>query len=168
MDTTMLAVFGTGLATIGTAVTLFAALWRVQGNRFDMLERHIDKQFEAVDKQFEAADKRWTDRFEMAERASRERFERATLEAWTASRPGSRRPRPPRPRRRLSDCSFRLRLAGRGEKIHENVCRYRGLVPIREVWRARRATAAIRRVLDLGGTRGTCGASNAWSETRRS
>jgi hypothetical protein len=61
-----------------------------------------------------------------------------------------------------------LRLAGRGEKIHENVCRYRGLVPIREVWRARRATAAIRRVLDLGGTRGTCGASNAWSETRRS
>ena len=87
----VMAVFGTGLTAIGTTVTLFVALWRVQGNRFDMLERHIDKRFEAVDKQFEAvdrrfeavdnqfetADRRWTERFEMAERANRERFEMA-------------------------------------------------------------------------------------------
>ena len=119
MDATMLAVFGTGLTAIGTAIALFTALWRVQGNRFDALERHVDKQFEGVDKRFEgvdkqfegvdkrfegvdkqfegvdkrfegvdkqfegvdkqlaAADKRWTERFEMAERASRERFEMA-------------------------------------------------------------------------------------------
>ncbi len=79
MDTTMVAVavIGTGLTAIGTTVALFVALWRVQGNRLDMLERHMDKQFEAVDKQFEAADKRWAERFEMAENASRERFEMA-------------------------------------------------------------------------------------------
>ena len=91
MDATMLAVFGTGLTAIATGVTLFVALWRVQGNRFDTLERHLDKRFEAVDKrfeavdkrfeavdrQFEAVDKRWTERFEMAEKASRERFEMA-------------------------------------------------------------------------------------------
>ena len=96
MDPTMLAVLGTGLTAIGTGVALFAALWKVQGNRFDTLERHmdkrfeavgerfeaVDKRFEAVDKQFESADKRWTERFEMAERASRERFEMAE----TASR----------------------------------------------------------------------------------
>ena len=56
MDATMLAVFGTGVA-------LFAALWRVQGNRFDILERHMDKRFEAS----EALNR---ERFEMAERAS--------------------------------------------------------------------------------------------------
>ena len=61
-----------------------------------------------------------------------------------------------------------LRLAGCGEKTHENVCRYGEHVSIREVWRARRATAAIRRILGLSGTRGTCGASNASSETRPS
>ena len=91
MDATMLAVFGTGLTAIATCVTLFTALWRVQGNRFDTLERHLDKRFEAVDRrfeavdrrfeavdrQFEAVDKRWTERFEMAEKASRERFEMA-------------------------------------------------------------------------------------------
>ena len=104
MDPTMLAVLGTGLTAIGTGVALFAALWKVQGNRFDTLERHLDKRFEsvgdkrfdavdkrfdavdkrfdAVDKQFESADKRWTERFEMAERASRDRFEMAE----TASR----------------------------------------------------------------------------------
>ena len=41
-----------------------------------------------------------------------------------------------------------LRLAGRGEKIHERVCRCGGRVPIHEVWRARRTTATIR--TDLG------------------
>ena len=45
-----------------------------------------------------------------------------------------------------------LRLAGRGEKIHEKVCRYGGRVPIREVWRARAMTAAVRRVLGLSET----------------
>ncbi len=84
MDAIMLAVFGTGLTAIGTTIALFTALWRVLGNRFDTLERHmdkrfdaVDKRFEAVDKQFEAVDKRWTERFEIAERASRERFEMA-------------------------------------------------------------------------------------------
>ena len=47
------AVIGTGLTAIGTGVALFAALWKVQGNRFDTLERHIDMRFEAVDE-------RWT------------------------------------------------------------------------------------------------------------
>ena len=46
------------------------ALWKVQGNRFDTLERHLDKRFEL-------ADERWAERFEMAEKASRERFEMA-------------------------------------------------------------------------------------------
>ena len=73
MDATMLAVFGTGLTAIGTAIALFAALWRVQGNRFDAMERHVDHRFEGVDKQFAGVDKR----FEMAEKASRERFEMA-------------------------------------------------------------------------------------------
>ena len=91
MDATMLAVMGTGLTLAGTGLALFVALWRVQGNRFDTLERHIDhrfsgvdkqfaavdKQFAAVDKQFAAVDKRWIERFEMAEKASRERFELA-------------------------------------------------------------------------------------------
>ena len=60
-----------------------------------------------------------------------------------------------------------LRLPGRGEKIHEMVCRCGGLVPIREVWRARRTTATIRTDLGVSGTLGTC-ASNASNETRRS
>ena len=75
MDATMLAVLGTGLTAIGTGVALFAALWKVQGNRFDTLERHMDKRFEAVDE-------RWTERFEMAENASRERLE-AMDRRWT-------------------------------------------------------------------------------------
>ena len=62
----------------------------------------------------------------------------------------------------------RLRLAGRGEKIHERVCRCGGRVPIREVCRARSTTATIRTDLGVSGTLGTCGASNASNETRRS
>ena len=73
----MLAVIGTGLTTIGTGVALFAALWKVQGNRFDTLERHIDRRFEAVDQRFETVDQRWTERFEAAEKMNRERFEAA-------------------------------------------------------------------------------------------
>ena len=52
-----------------------------------------------------------------------------------------------------------LRLAGRGEKIHEKVCRCGGRVPIREVWRARRTTATTRTDLGVSGTPGTWGAS---------
>ena len=55
MDATMLAVLGTGLTAIGTGVALFAALWKVQGNRFDTLERHMDKRFEAVDERVDRA-----------------------------------------------------------------------------------------------------------------
>ncbi len=107
MDATILAVIGTGLTAIGTGVALFAALWRAQGNRFDTMERHIDKRFEAVDKQFEAVDKRfeavdkqfeavdkrWTERFDMAEKASRERFEmaeRASRERFDMAEKASR------------------------------------------------------------------------------
>ena len=114
MDTTTLAVIGTGLTGIGTAVALFAALWRVQGNRFDALERHIDarftgvdkqfagvdkqfagvdKRFEGVDRQFAALEKQWTERFEMAERSSRERFEaaeRASRERFEMAEKASR------------------------------------------------------------------------------
>ncbi len=68
MDTTILAVMGTGVA-------LFVALWRVQGSRIDALERHVDKRLEA-------AEKRWTERSEMAERASHERSE-AMDQRWT-------------------------------------------------------------------------------------
>ena len=81
MDATMLAVFGTGLTAIGATIALFTALWRVQGNRFDALERHVDKQLGAVDKRsterFEMAEKASRERFEMAETTSRERFEMA-------------------------------------------------------------------------------------------
>ena len=74
----------TALTVVATGVALFAALWRVQGNRFDTLERHmdqrfeaVDQRFEAVDKQFEAADKRWAERFEAADKRWAERFEAA-------------------------------------------------------------------------------------------
>ncbi len=83
----------TALTVVGTGVALFVALWKVQGNRFDTMERHIDKRFEAVDKQFEAVDKRWTERFDMAEKASRERFEiaeRANRERFDMAEKASR------------------------------------------------------------------------------
>ena len=57
-----------------------------------------------------------------------------------------------------------LRLAGRGEKIHEMVCRCGGRVPIHEVWRARRTTATIRTDPGVNGTLGTCASSNASNE----
>ena len=58
-------------------------------------------------------------------------------------------------------------VTGSGEKIHERVCRYGDHVPIREVWRARTMTGAVRRGPDLNGTPGTC-ASNTSNEKRRS
>ena len=64
MDATILTVLGTGLTAIGTGVALFVALWRVQGNRFD-----------AVDRRFDAVEKLNRERFEMAEKLNRERFE---------------------------------------------------------------------------------------------
>ncbi len=77
MDATILAVIGTGVAGIGTATGLFAALWRVQQTGFATLNRQMENQFAA-------ADKRWTERFEglekrfeMAEKHNRERFEMA-------------------------------------------------------------------------------------------
>ncbi len=53
MDATILTVLGTGLTALGTGVALFVALWRVQGNRFDAVDR----------------------RFDMAEELNRERFD---------------------------------------------------------------------------------------------
>ena len=61
-----------------------------------------------------------------------------------------------------------LGLPGRAKKIHERVCRYGDHVPIREVWRARTMTGAVRRGPDLSGTPGTCGASNTSNEKTRS
>jgi peroxiredoxin family protein len=86
MDATILTVLGTGLTAIGTGVALFVALWRVQGNRFDAVDRRFDmaeklnrERFDMAEKlnreRFEAMDQRWTERFEMAENANRERFE---------------------------------------------------------------------------------------------
>ena len=81
MDATILTVLGTGLTAIGTGVALFVALWRVQGNRFDAVEKLNRERFEMADKlnreRFEAMDRRWTERFDMAENANRERFETA-------------------------------------------------------------------------------------------
>ena len=42
MDATILTVLGTGLTAIGTGVALFVAVWRVQGNRFDAVDRRFD------------------------------------------------------------------------------------------------------------------------------
>ena len=47
-----------------------------------------------------------------------------------------------------------LRLAGRGEKIHEMVCRCGGRVPIREVCRARSTTATLERTWASAGPSG--------------
>ncbi len=88
MDATILTVIGTGLTGIATALTLFAALWRVQGKRFDTMDQRMHERFEASDKRwterFEAVDQRFEmaethsrERFEMAETHSRERFEAA-------------------------------------------------------------------------------------------
>ena len=86
MDATILAVIGTGVAGIGTATGLFAALWRVQQTGFATLNRQMENQFataderwaerfEGLEKRFEMAEKHNRERFEMAERANLERFE---------------------------------------------------------------------------------------------
>ena len=82
MDATILTVLGTGLTAIGTGVALFVALWKVQGSRFDAVDRRWAERFDAVDRRFDAADKRWAERFDavdrrfdMAEKLDRERFE---------------------------------------------------------------------------------------------
>ena len=88
MDATILAVIGTGVAGIGTATGLFAALWRVQQTGFATLNRQMENQFAAADKRWterfeglekrsEMAEKHNRERFDMAERANRERFEMA-------------------------------------------------------------------------------------------
>ena len=88
MDATILAVIGTGVAGIGTATGLFAALWRVQQTGFATLNRQMENQFAAADKRwterfeglekcFEMAEKHNRERFEMAEKANLERFEMA-------------------------------------------------------------------------------------------
>ena len=66
----------TALTVVGTGVALFVALWKVQGNRFDA----VDKRFDAVDKRFDAVDERFDavdERFDMAEKLNRERFDMA-------------------------------------------------------------------------------------------
>ena len=95
MDATILTVLGTGLTAIGTGVALFVALWRVQGNRFDAVDRRFDaveklnrerfemaeklnrERFEAMDRRFDMAQNTNRERFETAENANRERFETA-------------------------------------------------------------------------------------------
>ena len=104
MDATIPTVIGTGLTAIGTGVALFVALWRVQGNRFDAVDRRFDmaeklnrERFDMADKlnreRFEAMDRRWTERFDMAENATRERFEmaeNATRERFGAAESANR------------------------------------------------------------------------------
>ena len=58
------------------------ALWRVQGNRFDAVDKRFDmaderwaERFDAVDKRFDMAEKLNRERFEMAEKQNRERFD---------------------------------------------------------------------------------------------
>ena len=86
MDATMLTVAGTGLTVVGTGIAALVALWRVQGHRFDTMDRRMQERFEAsdqrwterfdaVDKRFEMAEKMNRERFEMAEKMNRERFE---------------------------------------------------------------------------------------------
>ena len=77
MDATILAVIGTGVAGIGTATGLFAALWRVQQTGFDTLNRQMQNQFEGLEKRLDMAEKHNRERFEIAEKANRERFEMA-------------------------------------------------------------------------------------------
>ena len=89
----------TALTVVGTGVALFVALWKVQGNRFDAVDKRFDmaeklnrERFEMAEtlnrerfdmaetqnrERFAAMDRRWTERFDMAENANRERFETA-------------------------------------------------------------------------------------------
>ena len=81
MDATILTVLGTGLTAIGTGVALFVALWRVQGNRFDAVDRRFDMAEKLNRERFDdggGGRKAWrnrTERFGAAESANRERFE---------------------------------------------------------------------------------------------
>ena len=90
MDATILTVIGTGIA-------LFAALWKVQGNRFDTAEKLNRERFDMAEKlnreRFETMDRRWVERFDMAENANRERFdlaEKASRERFDLAERASR------------------------------------------------------------------------------
>ena len=72
----------TALTVVGTGVALFVALWKVQGNRFDAVDRRFDmaeelnrERFDAVDRRFDMTEELNRERFDMAENAIRERFE---------------------------------------------------------------------------------------------
>ena len=77
MDATILAVIGAGVAGIGTATGLFAALWRVQQTGFATLNRQMENQFAAADKRWAERFEGLEKRFEMAEKHNRELFEMA-------------------------------------------------------------------------------------------
>ena len=77
MDATMLTVVGTGLTVAGTGIALFVALWKVQGQRFDAMDRRMQKRFEASDQRSTERFEGVTQRFEMAEKMNHERFEMA-------------------------------------------------------------------------------------------
>ena len=65
----------TALTVVGTGVALFVALWKVQGNRFDAVDRRFDMAEELNRERFDAVDRR----FDMADKLNRERF------AWRKS-----------------------------------------------------------------------------------
>ena len=75
MDATILTVLGTGLTAMGTGVALFVALWRVQGNRFDAVDRRFDMAEELNRERFDMTEKLNRERFDMADKLNRERFE---------------------------------------------------------------------------------------------
>ena len=69
----------TALTVVGTGVALFVALWKVQGNRFDAVDKRFDMAEKLNRERFEMAEKLNRERFDMAETQNRERFE-ATLD----------------------------------------------------------------------------------------
>ena len=72
----------TALTVVGTGVALFVALWKVQGNRFDAVDKRFETAEEMNRERFEIAEKMNRERFEIAEKMNRERFE-AMDRRWT-------------------------------------------------------------------------------------
>ena len=67
----------TALTVVGTGVALFVALWKVQGNRFDAVDKRFDMAEKLNRERFEMAETQNRERFEMAEKLNRERFDMA-------------------------------------------------------------------------------------------
>ena len=73
----------TALTVVGTGVALFVALWKVQGNRFDAVDKRFDMAEKLNRERFEMAEKLNRERFDMAETQNRERSEAMDRRRWT-------------------------------------------------------------------------------------